>query len=239
MEYQPIVDLKTHRIVGAEALCRWQNNKHGLVPPQEFIPIAEHTGLIIAISQFVLREALQVASLVNQGQEQTITISVNLSARLFKDARFAGHVIALLQETKCEPEWIKFEITETLLLDHHPDVISALNTFNQMGIIISLDDFGTGQSSLGYLQKFPIQQIKIDRSFVREISENKSHAKLVKAIISLAKSLDKDLVAEGIETLEQAQLLETFGCKTGQGYLYSKPCKLDSFLQLTGHGVIA
>lgn len=238
LEYQPIVDIKTHRIVGAEALCRWQSNKHGLVPPSEFIPIAEHTGQIVAMTEFILSEAFKVACMLNQaGHLEPITISVNLSARLFKDAQFADHLIGLLQQGKCKPKWIKLEITETLLLDNNPVVINALNRFNQIGMIISLDDFGTGQSSLAYLQKFPIQQIKIDRSFVREIGENKNHAKLVKAIISLAKSLDKDLVAEGIETLEQAQLLKSFRCKTGQGFLYSKPLKLDAFLQKARAGL--
>lgn len=232
LEYQPIVDIKTHRLVGAEALCRWQSHLYGLIPPNDFIPIAEQTGLIVTLTDFVLREAFKVACMINQsGQQQTIAISVNLSARLFKNDQFADDVISLLQETACEPNWIKFEITETLLLDHSPDVLNALNRFNQIGIIISLDDFGTGQSSLAYLQKFPIQQIKIDRSFVREIGENKKHAKLVQAIISLGKSLDKDLVAEGIESMEQAQLLQSFGCKNGQGYYYSRPRQLDSFIQ--------
>lgn len=231
LEYQPIVDIASNCIVGVEALCRWQCKTMGFISPDEFIPVAEHTGLIIPLGKQLLQLAFQAAYQINHANDQVITVSVNLSARQFSDLNLVDTVLRLLNETQCNPKWIKFEITESLLLENNQQVLNALNAFNKLGIMIVLDDFGTGQSALGYLQKFPIQQIKIDRSFINEIEINPTSDQLVKAIIALVNSLDKELVAEGVETQIQANMIEQYGCKLAQGYLYSKSISLEMLLE--------
>lgn len=230
--YQPIVDIATNRILGVEALCRWQCKSSCFIPPDEFIPVAEHTGLIIPLGKQLLLQSFNAAYQINHDSKQAITVSVNLSARQFGDLNLVDIILRLLNETKCNPRWIKFEITESLLLEHNQHVLNALNAFNKLGIMIVLDDFGTGQSALGYLQKFPIQQIKIDRSFITEIETNPSSDQLVKAIIALVNSLDKELVAEGVETQKQAEIIQKYGCKLAQGYLYSKPVDMETLIKL-------
>lgn len=225
--YQPIVEIASNRIVGVESLCRWQSKSLGTVPPDEFITAAEHTGLIIPLGKQILKEAFEAAYQINHGKVEIITFSVNLSARQLNESNIVTTILALLNGTNCNPKWIKFEITESVLLDESQQVLNSLNRFNQLGIKIALDDFGTGQSALSYLHKFPIQQIKIDGSFIHEIDRNEVNAKLVKAIIALGNSLDKELVAECIETQIQAEMLESFGCALAQGYFYSKPISLE------------
>jgi diguanylate cyclase (GGDEF)-like protein len=228
LEYQPIVDIASRRVVGLETLCRWKSPKLGVVPPIVFIQIAEETGMIVELGHWIMREAFSAARLINTQLKQPISVSVNLSARQFFEIDLVYQVGHLLREQQCNPAWIKFEITESLLLESNQQVLKTVDAFNGLGIKISLDDFGTGQSALAYLSKFPIHQVKIDYSFVKEITNNANNALLVKAIIALTATLNKELVAEGVETAEQAALLASYNCKYAQGYLYSKPIGLEA-----------
>jgi len=228
LEYQPIVDIESKRVMGLETLCRWNSRKLGVVPPSVFIQIAEDTGMIVGLGHWIMQEAFKAARLINMQLRQPISVSVNLSARQFFEVDLIYQVSNLLQEQQCNPAWIKFEITESLLLENNQQVLKTLNAFNDLGIKISLDDFGTGQSALAYLGKFPIHQVKIDYSFVKEITNNANDALLVRAIIALTATLNKELVAEGVETLAQATLLQSYDCRYAQGYLYSKPIGLEA-----------
>lgn len=230
--YQPIVQISDQRMVGVEALCRWQSGSLGKVEPTEFIQTAEQTGQILALGLHMMRMAFDAAFMLNHAATRVIKVSFNISARQFNDPQLVDSVLYLLNQTQCQPDWIKFEITETLLLEYNQDVLQKLNQLNQLGITIVLDDFGTGHSALGYLFKFPIQQIKIDRSFIRDIETNPASAKLVKAVIAMVDSIDKELVAEGVETPKQAELLQRYGCQLVQGYLYSKPVSLQVLLEM-------
>jgi diguanylate cyclase (GGDEF)-like protein/PAS domain S-box-containing protein len=228
LEYQPIVDIASKQVMGLETLCRWNSRKLGVVSPIVFIQIAEETGMIVELGHWIMREAFRAARLINTQLKQPVSVSVNLSARQFFEIDLVYQVGHLLQEQQCNPAWIKFEITESLLLESNQQVLKALDAFNDLGIKISLDDFGTGQSALAYLSKFPIHQVKIDYSFVKEIANNANNALLVKAIIALTATLNKELVAEGVETTEQAALLASYNCKYAQGYLYSKSIGLEA-----------
>ncbi len=221
--YQPQVDLATGRIVSSEALLRWQHPEHGLVAPDRFIPLAEETGLIVGIGEWVLQTACRTAALWNRERSVPLRIAVNLSMRQFIQNDLLSSVRGILDETQCQPAWIKLEITESLLLEDSQDILAMLNAFDDMGLAISIDDFGTGYSALSYLNRFPVSQIKIDRSFVRDIPADQDKSELVKAIISIAHALNLELVAEGVETTEQAAYLHRHGCPLAQGYLYGKP----------------
>lgn len=226
LEYQPIVDMETGEIVGIESLCRWENHKLGKVEPSRFIQVAEEIGIIAELGMHVMTEAFRSAYIINHNRIKPIPVSINVSAKQFYEAGFIEQVQLLLVSSDCRPTWVKFEITESSLLEGNRFVYDALNAFSLVGIQISLDDFGTGQSALAYLSKFPIGQIKIDSSFVKEITHNPKDALLVKAIIALTTTLNKDFVAEGVETDKQASLLREYGCRYAQGYLYSKSVRL-------------
>lgn len=227
--YQPQVDLASGRIVSAEALLRWNHPELGLVGPDRFIPLAEETGLIVGIGEWVLHAACQVAADWNRDRPAPFRIAVNLSMRQFIQNDLLASVRRILEETRCQPAWIKLEITESLLLDDSHDIPAILRAFDEMGLAISIDDFGTGYSALSYLNRFPVSQIKIDRSFVRDIPEDQDKSELVKAIISIAQALNLELVAEGVETAAQAEYLNRQGCPLAQGYLYGKPMPQASF----------
>ncbi|HEX5338225.1 MAG TPA: EAL domain-containing protein [Gallionella sp.] len=221
--YQPQVELASGRIVSAEALLRWHHPKLGLVCPDRFIPLSEETGLIVGIGEWVLHAACQTAAAWNRARPEPFRIAVNLSMRQFMQNDLLATVRGVLQETQCNPEWLKLEITESLLLEDGSDALGTLKVFDDMGLDISIDDFGTGYSALSYLSRFPVSQLKIDRSFVRDIPENQEKSELVKAIISIAQALNLELVAEGVETMVQADYLNRHGCLLAQGYLYGKP----------------
>ena len=238
LHYQPKVCIESAKILGAEALLRWDGKVLGTVQPDKFIPIAEESGLIIEIGDWVLQQACEAAVQINQGREESLTIAVNISSKQFAGNSFLKNLQRCMRETGCDSRWINLEITESLLLQDSEDVLQALNAINEMGIKIAIDDFGTGYSALAYLNKFPISQVKIDRSFVNDICSIKSAALLVKAIIAMAQSLNKELVAEGIETKEQAALIKKYGCDQAQGYLYSQPVPLPEFMQLVSTGAI-
>jgi diguanylate cyclase (GGDEF)-like protein/PAS domain S-box-containing protein len=232
LEFQPIFEIKTKRFIGVEALCRWNSASLGQVSPASFIQVAEESGLIVEIGQRVIKQAFIAAKVINDASAEVLSVSVNLSSRQFVGIDLLERIKRLLDETECEPSWIKFEITEGLLLQDTHEVHEMLDAFHALGIKISIDDFGTGYSALAYLNKFPIHQVKIDRSFVNEITTNRNHALLVKAIIAMVDSLGKELVAEGVETKEQADLLESYGCKYAQGFLISKSVPLDKFMSM-------
>lgn len=221
--YQPQVELSSGLVIGAEALLRWNHDDQGLVLPDKFISVAEESGLIVPIGEWVLLNACEAAVAWNTGRDEPFKVAINLSSRQFIQNDLIYSVKRILSETCCDPSWIKMEITESLLLEDSDGILDIFNAFNEMGIAISIDDFGTGYSALSYLNSFPVSQIKIDRSFVQDIPDDEDKAELVKAIISIAKALKLGLVAEGVETDEQASYLYKHGCKVAQGYLFSKP----------------
>lgn len=221
--YQPQVELAGGRVIGAEALIRWRRHDGSMVTPDKFIPVAEDSGLIVGIGEWVLKTACETAVAWNSGRGDAFKIAVNLSTRQFLQNDLLATVRDILDQTGCRPEWLKLEITESLLLDDGGGVLDTLNAFDAMGLVLSIDDFGTGYSSLSYLNRFPVSQIKIDRSFVSDIPAAEDKAELVKAMISIAQALNLELVAEGVETAEQAAYLERHGCPVGQGYLFGKP----------------
>lgn len=223
LHYQPKVSLDGNEVIGSEALLRWRRPGVGLVPPNQFIPIAEETGLIADLGEWVLREACRTAAEWNAGSAALHKVAVNLSVRQFHFRGLAAVLNEILAETGCRPEWLELEITESLLLDEDDAILSTLSAFKSMGLSIAIDDFGTGYSALSYLARFPIDTLKIDRSFIQKVTTDRRHAELVKAILLIAQCLGQQVVAEGVETVEQAAFLRANGCQVAQGFLYSKP----------------
>lgn len=221
--FQPQTDLRDGAIVGVEALLRWCRPGHGFVAPDKFIPIAEESGLIVEIGEWVLATACRAVVTRNRTLERPITVSVNVSTRQFIRHDFAATVERVLAATGCRPDWLKLEITEGLLLEDSNDVARMLKRLHAMGLIISIDDFGTGYSALGYLNRFPVSQIKIDRSFVSDIPQDADKSELVKAILSMAAALRLQVIAEGVETQAQVDYLSAHGCRFVQGYLFGAP----------------
>jgi diguanylate cyclase (GGDEF)-like protein/PAS domain S-box-containing protein len=227
LHYQPQIDLKTEKIVGVEALLRWNRNHNEMVSPNRFIGIAEDSGFIIEIGEWIMQTAFKDAVRWNSGRAQPISVAINLSSRQFIHNNLLNSIKHLLKKTHCNPAWITLEITESLLLNDNLHIRKTLKSLDSLGFRISLDDFGTGYSALSYLNKFPVSEIKIDQSFVQGIADNNDHRLIVQAIISMAKSLGKELVAEGVETAEQAKYLLDCDCKVVQGFYFSKPKPFD------------
>lgn len=233
LHYQPKFELGTQRLVGAEALMRWCQPQRGMVSPLNFIPLAEETGLIVSMGTWALHEACHAVASWNRGRAQALKIAVNLSARQFGEgARLVEVVQGALTASGARPEWLELEITESLLLDASEGVRHSLEQLAAMGISIAIDDFGTGYSALGYLTRLTVHTLKIDRSFVADLPHNPKSAELVKAIVSVGRSLNMSLVAEGVETLAQADYLAQVGCHMAQGYLYSRPVEIAAFDKL-------
>jgi diguanylate cyclase (GGDEF)-like protein len=221
--YQPQFDLATERQCGSEALVRWQHPVHGKIAPGHFISVAEDTGLIVPLGEWVLRRACRDA--VNW--PAPLFVSVNLSPAQFRDGDVAETVAQVLKETGLPPERLELEITESLLINDTEEVLAKLNRLRQLGVHIAMDDFGTGYSSLSYLARFPFSKIKIDRQFIRNMTRDPAMKAIVKTIIALGKSLDVTITAEGVETEEQAAMLREFGCPQVQGFLYGYPGAAD------------
>jgi diguanylate cyclase (GGDEF)-like protein/PAS domain S-box-containing protein len=233
LHYQPKFDLATQALVGAEALMRWCQPQRGMVSPLSFIPLAEETGLIVRMGTWALHEACHAVASWNRGRAEPLKIAVNLSARQFTEGHnLVEAVQGAMTASGCEPEWLELEITESLLLDGSEGVRQSLEALSMMGITIAIDDFGTGYSALGYLTRLPVQTLKIDRSFVAELPHNSKSAELVKAIVSVGRSLNMALVAEGVETVEQAEYLKNAGCHFAQGYLFGRPLEMAAFDKL-------
>ena len=232
LHYQPVYDLKSQEIAYAEALIRWNHPDNGMVLPAQFIHIAEECGLINSIGEWVLRSACEEAMTWLSTSQSPPGVSVNVSAIQFEQDNFAALVTNVLQDTQLEAKRLTLEITESLMITNTPDVIQQLNVLKNLGVQISIDDFGTGFSSLSYLKKLPVNKLKIDRSFMSDVITNKEDSALVKAIIVMAQSLSLDTIAEGVETQEQEEFLKALSCGYVQGFKYSKAISGSDFIQL-------
>ena len=237
LHYQPKVNLQTGAITGAEALLRWQHPVRGLVPPLEFVPIAEGCGLILPIGQWVLREACRQARAWQDAGLPPIPVAVNVSSLEFRSKDFIQHVRTILEETRLESRCLEFELTESVLMQHASASASALSTLKSIGVRLAADDFGTGYSSLSYLKMFPIDCLKIDQSFVHDIVTENDDATIVSAMIAMAKGLQRQIIAEGVETHEQMAFLQAHGCDQAQGYYFSRPLIAQEFAKLLETGV--
>ena len=235
--YQPQVDSQG-RVTGAEALVRWQHPVQGMVPPSEFIPLAEESGLILPLGQWVMETALrQQARWQQDPLFAHLSLAINVSARQFLQDDFVAQVLALVQQTGANPAQIKLELTESLLLDNVDSVIATMRALKAHGLGFSLDDFGTGYSSLSYLKRLPLDQIKIDQGFVRDVLLDASDAAIARSIIALAGSLGLSVIAEGVETTAHHQFLLAHGCQAFQGYLFGRPLTLEDFENRVRQGV--
>ncbi len=229
LHYQPKVDLARGMVMGAEALLRWTSQDLGPVSPAEFVPVAEETGLVESIGEWVLRQACRQAAGWQAEGLPTIEMGVNLSARQFRDPRLAERVDMILREEGMDPHYLDLELTESMLVDNAEHAVMVLESLKALGLRLSIDDFGTGYSSLSYLKRFPIDTLKIDRSFVMDIPTSPDDVAITQAIIRMASALRLTLVAEGIETAEQMDFLRANGCHLGQGFFYSRPVPADQF----------
>jgi diguanylate cyclase (GGDEF)-like protein len=228
LHYQPVVDLPTGRITEVEALVRWKHPQRGLLFPADFIGLSEETGLIVALGRWVLHEACrQTRQWQLASPDSKLAISVNLSARQLQQPGLVEEIAAVLHETRLDAADLRLEITETVVMHDAPTTLAKLEALKTLGVQLAIDDFGTGYSSLGYLKRFPVDTLKIDRSFVKGIGDDVEDSAIVRAVITVAKSLNLSVTAEGIETAEQLEHLRTLGCDHGQGYFFAKPMASD------------
>jgi diguanylate cyclase (GGDEF)-like protein/PAS domain S-box-containing protein len=232
LHYQPLVDMKTGKIRGMEALLRWQHPEFGLIPPLDFIPLAEETGLIIPIGQWVLKTACAQIKAWHDAGFPTLQVAVNLSSKQLRDKNLIDVVKRTLTEAGVEARYLDLELTESVLMQDMDLAATILKELKVIGVSFSLDDFGTGYSSLSYLRRFPVDYLKIDRSFVHDINTDPFGAGLIQAIIAMAKVLNIKVIAEGVETYEQLKFLRRHGCNIAQGYYCSKPLSVQSFNEL-------
>jgi diguanylate cyclase len=237
VHYQPKVNLKTGRISGAEALLRWTHPTRGPVPPGQFIPVAEDCGLILPIGTWVLRQACQQAQAWVDAGLPLGTMAVNISAMQLRNESFLEGVFAILQDTRLDPKLLELELTESVLMKHAESTASILTALRERGVQVAVDDFGTGYSSLSYLRKFPIDALKIDQSFVGQITTVPDEIIIVKAVIGLGRSLKLRVVAEGVETQEQLAFLQAHQCDEAQGYYFSRPALPEQFAKLLKNGI--
>jgi len=237
LHYQPKIDLRTGEITGAEALIRWTHPIRGPVSPVEFIPVAENCGLILPIGNWVLREACKQARTWVDAGLSLATMAVNISAMEFRDDNFLESVFAILRETGLDPRSLELELTESVLMEHAESAASVLQTLRARGVQVAVDDFGTGYSSLSYLRKFPIDALKIDQSFVRQITTAPDDTTIVTAVISMGRSLKLRVVAEGVETQEELVFLQAHQCDEAQGYYFSRPVLPEQFAKLLETGI--
>jgi diguanylate cyclase (GGDEF)-like protein/PAS domain S-box-containing protein len=240
LHYQPQVDVRSGRIIGVEALLRWNDAERGQVPPMEFIPLAEDTGLIVDIGEWVLREACRQGKAWVDAGLGPLTMAVNLSPRQFRQKNLVNVVAAILAETGLPPGLLELEITESTVMHHTEEAATGLRALHQLGVRISLDDFGTGYSSLAYLHRFPVHALKVDQSFVRDIKSDRDDAAIVSTVISLARQMNLKALAEGVETEGQLAFLRVRGCDSFQGYLFCRPqpaAEIEALLRRHGTAV--
>ncbi len=233
--YQPQLDVKTNKVIGAEALLRWHSAALGNITPDEFIPIAEHTGLIVVIGQYVVKQALNFLHQWQTSEDEQYTIAVNLSPRQFRDKNLIPFIKESLDEANIEAGRLELEITEGVLMTGQSYISDALLELQRLGVKLSMDDFGTGYSSLSYLRQYDFDVLKIDRSFINGITQNKEDRDLVKASIAIAHSLGLDVVAEGVEITAQLTILKELNCDYVQGYYFSKPMPAGQFIDFSSH----
>ncbi len=234
--YQPKVDVRTGVILGVESLVRWESSDGGLIPPNEFIPLAEETGLIVPIGEWVLHEACSQLKKWHETDRDPISMSVNLSVKQFNDPEFFRTVKHIVVGSGIEPDYLMLEITESLLLDDVEAKISIMNRLREIGLNLSIDDFGTGYSSLRYLSKLPVDELKIDRSFIMDVVENSDNRAIVLSVLFLAHCLGLKTVAEGVETKEHLAILQRERCDQYQGFLFSRPIPHEDLFRLLPPG---
>ena len=239
LHYQPKLDLGAETLTGAEALIRWQQPERGIVLPREFIPIAEQCGYIVPIGRWVLREACRQRRAWLDAQLAAVPLAINISAVELRSKDFVGHVREILRETGLEPQYLEFELTETAFIQDPQSAIAVLRELKDMGIQLTLDDFGTGYSSLSYLKRFPIDSLKIDKSFVHGLCTDSDDSKLVSAVINLGRSFHLQVIAEGVETRQQFLALQAQDCSEGQGNYFQEPIAADEFAKLLGDDLSA
>jgi EAL domain-containing protein (putative c-di-GMP-specific phosphodiesterase class I) len=237
LHYQPKVDFKTGAITGAEALLRWTHPTRGSVPPGQFIPVAEDCGLIMPIGNWVMREACKQSRAWFDAGLPATTMAVNVSAVEFRDEDFLDGLFTILSETRMDPKLLELELTESVLMQQTDSMAFILRTLRECGVQVAVDDFGTGYSSLSYLRKFRVDALKIDQSFVGQVTKTEDDASIVSAVISMAHNLKLRVVAEGVETAQQLAFLQARGCDEGQGYYFSPAIPPDDFARLLTHGV--
>jgi EAL domain-containing protein (putative c-di-GMP-specific phosphodiesterase class I) len=238
LHYQPIVDICSQQIVGFEALLRWRHPERGLISPLDFIPLAEETGLIVPIGRWVLQEATrQAAEWQNRSPLGRLRMSVNVSVRQFQHPDLVGDVADALQRSGLNPSLLTLEITESLFAQDIEETTRKIELLKSMGARLALDDFGTGYSSLSYLRRFPIDTLKIDKSFIDGVTTSPEGRAVVAAITQLGETLHLEVVAEGLESVDQVQALRELGCPLGQGYHFAKPLAAGDAVKLllTGH----
>jgi diguanylate cyclase (GGDEF)-like protein len=234
LHYQPKFNLKTGAITGAEALLRWSHPVRGFIPPMQFIPIAEYSGLILPIGAWVLREACMQAKAWIKAGRPVRSIAVNVSAAQFRSENFLPDLFAILSETGMDSHALELEVTESVLMNHPESTAPILKTLRKAGIQVSVDDFGTGYSSLSYLQQFPIDALKIDQSFIRRITTNSGDTAIVSAIIGMGQSLHLRVIAEGVEAVEDLKFLRAHACDEAQGFYLGRPMPASEFARLVG-----
>jgi diguanylate cyclase (GGDEF)-like protein/PAS domain S-box-containing protein len=232
LEYQPQIEIGSGRVIGAEALARWRSPELGAVSPSRFIPVAEETGLILPIGEWVLEEVCRQGKSWQDAGLLPLPVSVNLSARQFRDERLPERVATVLKRTGLAPRWLELEIAESTVMQQTGQASGALANLQSIGVRVSIDNFGTGYSSLAYLKRFPAHRLKIDRAFIREITANADDAAIVKAVITMAEALQIGTIAEGVETAQQLAILRSLRCREFQGYLFSRPLPAEKFAAL-------
>ncbi len=230
--YQPQVDLATGRLIGMEALLRWNHPERGMVSPGDFIPLAEETGLIVPMGEWILDTACRQNRLWQEMSSTALRVAVNISARQFRGEDLVATVSRALERSGLEPQHLELEITESMVMDDVEQAIRTLEELNRLGVHLAIDDFGTGYSSLSYLKRFPINRLKIDRSFVRDVVESSNDAAIATSVMALAHSMNLQVVAEGIETKAQLEWLRERGCETGQGFYLGRPLPAGQFATL-------
>jgi EAL domain-containing protein (putative c-di-GMP-specific phosphodiesterase class I) len=232
--YQPKVDLHTGRVFGVEALVRWDHPEHGTIGPDRFIPLAEESGMIIALGEWILRSACRQARAWQDAGLPPLCVSVNVSPRQFEEARLVERVQLALKDSGLAPQWLELEVTEGVIMRDLQQAVGKMAQVRAMGVALSIDDFGTGYSSLSALKSFPISTLKIDKSFVRDLGRSSGDEAIASSIIGLAHRLRLRVIAEGVETEQQRSFLRENGCDEMQGYLFSRPLppqQLESLLR--------
>ncbi len=238
LHYQPQIDLASGVITGCEALVRWLDPDIGLIPPGQFIPVAEESGLIVPIGRWVLREACRQVRVWQEAGLRIVPVAVNISAVEFRHKDFLAGLVLILEETGLPPDCLELELTESILMHDVEASMTTLDALKAMGVKLAIDDFGTGYSSLSYLKRFPIDTLKIDQSFVRDIATDVDDATIVSAVIGMGRNLNHRVIAEGVETHEQFVFLSTRQCPEAQGFLFGRPVAADEFVQLLVAGRI-